>query len=182
MNETNVLLSITLPIEPEALIQDLENEQETLENIFSNINLDNLISSTESEKEPISLSQEEIRSYDKETTEESSSQKESDLKKDQSISNSILIKLIDNLMIEQEEVFTRINPLIGITYKEKLKEIISRLKIESQGKQRDQPIKTLKAYYYLGQLRENAKENRQRLKYTRHTLKKSLSPRRADRI
>ena len=34
LNETNVLLSITLPIEPEALIQDLENEQETLENIF----------------------------------------------------------------------------------------------------------------------------------------------------
>ena len=121
MNETNVLLSITLLIEPEALIQDLENEQETLENIFSNIDLDNLIPSTESEKEPISLSQEEIRSYDKEITEESSPQKESDLEKDQSISNSIHTKLIDNLMIEQEEVFTRINPLIGITYKENSK-------------------------------------------------------------
>ena len=125
LNETNVILSIILLIEPEALIQDLENEQETLENIFSNIDLDNLILSTESEKEPISLSQEEIRSYDKETTEESSPQKESDLKKDQSISNSILTELIDDLMIEQEEVFTRINPLIRITYKEKLKEIIS---------------------------------------------------------
>ena len=55
LNETNVLLSITLPIEPEALIQDLENEQETLENIFSNIDLDNLIPSTESENESISL-------------------------------------------------------------------------------------------------------------------------------
>src|SRR5437016_5548289 len=55
LNETNVLLSITLLIEPEALIQDLENEQETLENIFPNIDLDNLIPSTESEKEPISL-------------------------------------------------------------------------------------------------------------------------------
>ena len=53
-------------------------------------------------------------------------------------------------MIEQEEVFTRINPLIRITYKEKLKEIISRLKIESHGKQYNQPIKTLKACYYLG--------------------------------
>ena len=152
MNETNVLLSITLPIEPETLIHDLENEQETLENIFPNINLDNLIPSTKSEKEPISLSQEEIRSYDKETTKESSPQKESDLEKDQSISNSILTRLIDNLMIEQEEVFTRINLLIGITYKEKLQEIISRLKIESQRKQCDQPIKTLEACYYLGQL------------------------------
>jgi len=85
-------------------------------------------------------------------------------------------------MIEQEEVFTRINSLIGITYKEKLKEIISQLKIESRGKQCDQLIKTLEACYYLGQLRESAKENRQRLKYTRHTLKKSLSSRRANRI
>src|SRR5437868_12834079 len=55
LNKTNVLLSITLLIEPEALIQNLENEQETLKNIFSNINLNNLIPSTESEKEPISL-------------------------------------------------------------------------------------------------------------------------------
>ena len=52
----HLTILIILPIEPEALIQDLENEQETLENIFSNINLDNLISSTESEKEPVSLS------------------------------------------------------------------------------------------------------------------------------
>src|SRR5438132_10231885 len=56
LNKTNVLLSITLLIELETLIQDLEDEQETLENIFPNINLDNLIPSTESEKEPISLS------------------------------------------------------------------------------------------------------------------------------
>ena len=125
MNETNVLLLITLLIEPEALIQDLENEQEILENIFPNIDLENLISSTESEKEPISLPQEEIGSNAKETTEESSPQKESNLEEYQSISNSILTELIEDLTIEQEEVFTRINPLIGITYKEKLKEIIS---------------------------------------------------------
>ena len=93
--------------------------------------MDNLILSTESEKEPISLPQEEIGSNDKETTEEPSPQKESHLEEDQSISNSILTKLIDDLTIEQEEVFTRINPLIRITYKEKLKEIISQLKIES---------------------------------------------------
>src|SRR5438105_6115278 len=102
LNETNVLLLIILPIEPEALIQDLENEQETLENIFPNINLDNLIPSTESEKESISLSQEEIGSYDKETTEESLLQKELDLDKDHSISNSIFTKIIDKLMIIQE--------------------------------------------------------------------------------
>src|SRR5437868_8230035 len=91
MNETNVLLSITLLIEPEALIQDLEDEQETLENIFPNIDLDNLILSTESEKELTSLLQEEIRSNNKETTEEPSLQKESDLEEYQSILNSILI-------------------------------------------------------------------------------------------
>ena len=78
LNETNILLSITLLIEPETLIQDLEDEQEILENIFPNIDLDNLIPSTESEKEPTSLLQEEIRSNDKETTEELSPQKESD--------------------------------------------------------------------------------------------------------
>ena len=86
------------------------------------------------------------------------------------------------MTIEQDEVFTRINPLIEITYKEKLKEIISRLKIKSRGKQHDQPIKILEACYYLGQLQESTKENKQRLKYTRNTLKKSLSPRRADKI
>ena len=67
-------------------------------------------------------------------------------------------------------------------YKEKLKEIISYLKVESRGKQREQHIKTLEACYYLGQLWENSKENRQRIKYTRNTLKKSLEPRWADRI
>src|SRR5437868_9818083 len=104
LNETNVLLSITLPIEPETLIQDLEDEQETLKNIFPNIDLDNLIPSTESEKEPTSLLQEKIGSNDKETTEEPSPQKESNLEEYQSISNSIFIELIEDLTIEQEEV------------------------------------------------------------------------------
>ena len=72
--------------------------------------------------------------------------------------------------------------MIETTFKEKLKEIISRLKIENRGKQRDQVLKTLEVCYYLGQLWESIKENRQRLKYARNTLKKSLNPRRADRI
>ena len=56
LNKTNVLLSIILLIETETLTQDLEKEQETSENLFLDINLENLIPSTESEKEPISLS------------------------------------------------------------------------------------------------------------------------------
>ena len=66
--------------------------------------------------------------------------------------------------------------MIETTFKEKLKEIISRLRIENRGKQQDQVLKTLEVYYYLGQLRESIKENRQRLKYARNTLKKSLNP------
>src|SRR5947209_1092230 len=166
LNETDVLLSVTLPIESEPLTHDLEKEQESLENLIPDIDLDNLIPTTELESELISLPQEEIRNYDDEAIEKSSSQKESDLEENQFPSNSILAKLIVDLTIEQDEVFTRINPLIEITYKEKLKEIISRLKIKSRRKQHDQPIKILEACYYLGQLQESAKENRQRLKYT----------------
>src|SRR5205085_537919 len=53
LNETNILLSITLPIETEILTQDLEQEQENFENLFPDINLDDLIPSTETEKETI---------------------------------------------------------------------------------------------------------------------------------
>ena len=79
------------------------------------------------------------------------------------------------MTIEQEEVFIRINLLIETTFKEKLKEIISQLRIENWEKQWDQVLKTLEVCYYLGQLRESIKENRQRLKYARNTLKKSLN-------
>ena len=34
LNKTNILLSITLPIETETLTQDLEKEQENFENLF----------------------------------------------------------------------------------------------------------------------------------------------------
>ena len=55
LNETNVLLTITLPIETETLTPNLEKEQENFENLFPNINLDDLILSTETEKETISV-------------------------------------------------------------------------------------------------------------------------------
>ena len=96
--------------------------------------------------------------------------------------NYPLTRIIDDLTTEKDEVFTRLEPLLGITYKEKLKEIISRLKLESRGKQRDQTIKILEACYYLGQLRETITENQQKTKYTRNALKKSLGPIRADSI
>ena len=53
LNETNVLLTITLPIETETSTLNLEKEQENFENLFSDINLDDLIPSTETEKETI---------------------------------------------------------------------------------------------------------------------------------
>src|SRR5437868_4495079 len=97
--------------------------------------MNNLILSTETEKETISVHQKEIENENNETFEESLLQKESDLEKDKFSSSSFLTELINDLTIEQEEVFIRINPLIETTFKEKLKEIISRLRIEYRGKQ-----------------------------------------------
>ena len=131
LNETNVLLTITLPIETETSTPNLEKEQENFENLFPDINLDDLIPSTETEKETISVPQEEIENENNETFEESLLQEESDLEEDQFSSSSFLTELINDLTIEQEEVFIRINPLIETTFKEKLKEIISRLRIEN---------------------------------------------------
>ena len=111
LNETNVLLTITLPIKTETSTPNLEKEQENFENLFPDINLDDLIPSTETEKETISVSQEEIENENNETFEESLLQEESDLEDDQFSSKT--------------------------TFKEKLKEIISRLRIENRGKQRD---------------------------------------------
>jgi len=152
LNETDVLLTMTLPIEPETSTPNLEKEQENFENLFPDINLDDLIPSTETEKETISVPQEEIENRNNEAFEESLSQEESDLEEDQFSSSSFLTELINDLTIKQEEVFIRINLLIETTFKEKLKEIISRLRIENRGKQRDQVLKTLEICYYLGQL------------------------------
>src|SRR5205085_1395218 len=95
LNETNVLLIITLPIETETLTPNLEKEQENFENLFPDINLDNLIPSTE--KETISVSQEEIENENNETFKESLSQEESNLEKDQFSSSSFLTELINVL-------------------------------------------------------------------------------------
>src|SRR5437870_13456668 len=69
LNETNVLLTITLSIETETPTPNLEKKQENFENLFPNINLDDLISSTETEKETISVPQEEIENKNNETFE-----------------------------------------------------------------------------------------------------------------
>src|SRR5947209_18345459 len=73
LNETDVLLSVTLLIESEPLTQDLEKEQESLENLFPDIDLDGLIHATELERELILLLQEEIGNYNDEAIEEFSS-------------------------------------------------------------------------------------------------------------
>jgi hypothetical protein len=177
MNETNVFLTITIPTETETSNQTVENEPDIFESLFPSIDLDELLET----EETAMLPQQEKENLNEETLEEFPLQ-ESDYEESQSPSNDLLTKFIDDLTKDTEEIFIRINPLIETTFKEKLKEIISRLKEETRGKQRDQVLKTLEACYYLGQLRESIKENRQRLKYTRNTLKKSLNPRRADRI
>jgi len=56
--------------------------------------LDDLISSTETEKETISVPQEEIEKRNNETFEESLSQEESDLEEDQFSSSSFLQNLL----------------------------------------------------------------------------------------
>ena len=168
LNETDILISLTLPTnkEPEHSMQEIEPSP--LETFFENIETDNLNLLADIEQEEESM-QEELSSQNLETEENIAI-------------NHPLTRIIDDLTTEKDEVFTRLEPLLGITYKEKLKEIISRLKLESRGKQRDQTIKILEACYYLGQLRETITENQQKTKYTRNALKKSLGPRRADSI
>src|SRR5437763_14413240 len=112
LNETNILLTITLLIETETSTPNLEKEQENFENLFPDINLDDLIPSTETEKETISVPQEEIENENNKTFEESLLQEESDLEEEQFSSNSFLTELIKDLTTEQEEVFIRITPLI----------------------------------------------------------------------
>ena len=94
LNETDVLLTMTLPIEPETSTLNLEKEQENFENLFPDINLDDLIPSTETEKETISVPQEEIENRNNEAFEESLSQEESDLEEDQFSSSSSLQNLL----------------------------------------------------------------------------------------
>ena len=91
---------MTLPIETESSTLNLEKEPENFENLFPDINLDDLIPSTETEKETISVPQEEIGNENNETFEESLSPEESDLEEDQSSSNSFLTELINDLTIE----------------------------------------------------------------------------------
>ena len=75
-------MTITLLIETETLTLNLEKEQKNFENLFSDINLDDLISSTETKKETILVPQEEIENENNETFEESLSQEESNLEED----------------------------------------------------------------------------------------------------
>ena len=82
LNKTNVLLTITLLVETETLTLNLEKEQENFENLFFDINLDDLIPSTEIEKEIISIPQKEIENENNKVFKESFSQEEFDLEED----------------------------------------------------------------------------------------------------
>ena len=75
LNDNNVLLSLTIPIGTE-ITQEIENEQNTLENLFPDINLDNLIPPIEEVTEEfISPLQEEQENLNEENFEEISSSK-----------------------------------------------------------------------------------------------------------
>ena len=65
-----------------------------------------------------------------EILEEFSSQ-EPDLEENLILYNNMLTKLIDELTIDKDKIFTQTDPLVKITRKEKLKEIIIWLKIEN---------------------------------------------------
>ena len=128
MNETNIFLTITIPTETETPIQTTEDESDMFESLFPSVNLDELLET----EETTMLSQQE--DLNEETTEELLLQEPDQEEISPSLNNS-LTEFIDDLTTEKDIVFTRIDPLIETTFKEKLKEIISRLKIENPGKQ-----------------------------------------------
>jgi hypothetical protein len=90
--------------------------------------------------------------------------------------NNVLDRIKEDFLQEKNEVFTRRTPLVGLTYQEKLQEIIQLLQVDCRGKQRDQQIKTLETCYYLGQMKEAHKEDRRQTRNTQNLLKKSLGP------
>src|SRR5260363_148503 len=92
-----------------------------------------------------------------------------------------VIKLVTDLTENEERVSLRRNPLSETLSENKLREIITRLRIESQGKQREPQVRILEAYYYLEQLKINGNTQKERQRIW-DTLKESLGPRRASRI
>jgi hypothetical protein len=103
LNNSDVLLSLTIPIgtEIENSTQELEKEQDSLENLLSDINLDNLISLIKNiSKEFISLLQKEPEVLNEENLEEISSSRETE---NQLPLNNILAKLINNLATKKKK-------------------------------------------------------------------------------
>jgi hypothetical protein len=96
--------------------------------------------------------------------------------------NSTLEKLFDDLTEEKEKVITQRNPLTGLTYEAKFKEILSRLKEESRGKCRDHSIRILEASYYLEQIRKDIDNDKSKIQKMKETLKNALGSRRARKV
>jgi len=92
-----------------------------------------------------------------------------------------LDKLVNDLTDTRSRTYIRRDPLIGNTDSEKLQEILTRLRIESRGKQREPQVRILEACYYLEQLKINNKTKRETQRLW-NTLKESLGPRQASRV
>src|ERR1043165_1079343 len=105
---TNIVLSLQLPIETESL-STTQNVEETLEDYFSYSDINNIEETVLQEPVPLLRITEPENTYIV-------------LKE-----NSILEKLLDDLTKEKKKVITHRNPLTGLTYEEKFKEILSRL-------------------------------------------------------
>ena len=92
-----------------------------------------------------------------------------------------LVKLVNDLTETRNRTCIRRDPLIGNTDSEKLREILTRLRIESRGKQREPQVRILEACYYLEQLKINNKTKRETQRLW-NTVKESLGSRRASRV
>src|ERR1044071_8939149 len=114
MNETNVFLTITIPTETENTDSAIENESEIFESLFPSINLDELLET----EETTMLSQQEKENSNEEILEGFSLQ-ELDQEENRSLSNDLLIKFIDDIIEDTEEVFIRLSPLIETTFKDR---------------------------------------------------------------
>ena len=163
-NESNIVTTLLLPLEtePELPVQHTENA-DILETYFSNIVFNDFTFSTEPTEEELDIL---------------SSQLDTEVLETPNKRNKNLDCLIRDFTEERNEVFARQDPLVGITSKEKLQEIINRLSKENRGRSRSQHIRILEASYYLGQLRNEVDDNKQRTNEIKDELKKALGPRR----
>ncbi|CAG8762087.1 9069_t:CDS:1, partial [Ambispora leptoticha] len=164
---TDIITSFqyVLETEPDLPTQHLENV-DILNNYFPDIAFDDLTFFIEPVEKELDVLPPQL---------------DADIVQIQDTENEVLARLIKDFTEVKEEVFLRCNPLIGVNFKEKLREIVSRLKEESCEKSHDQQIRILETAYYLEQLKKEVDSSKDKIQKIRDNLKKALGPRRAAR-